>query len=126
MYYRCVSMSSNISSYSFHESMKELSLASLTKGSSSLPPTLLPSLAPPTCLLDYPPLAGLTNGIIAGLNEVRQCAPVAVGSELARETRRLLDSTVHDIAELHRSANIIISPIPSVKKGQMKLYATCV
>jgi hypothetical protein len=88
----------------FHESMKQLSLASLTRTTSSLapPPSLGPSLTPPTCLLDHPPLAGLTNGILGGLNEVRQCAPVAVGRELARETRRLLDSTVHDIAELHR------------------------
>ena len=84
--------------------MKQLSLASLTRTTSSLapPPSLGPSLTPPTCLLDHPPLAGLTNGILVGLNEVRQCAPVAVGHELARETRRLLDSTVHDIAELHR------------------------
>ena len=87
---------------SFPEAMKQLSLAGLVRASSAPPPSLVPSLAPPTCLLDYPPLAVLTNAILAGLNEVRQCAPVAVGPELARETRRLLDSTVHDIAELHR------------------------
>ena len=88
--------------------MKQLSLGSLTTTTTTslAPPTFLgPSLTPPPSLLDYPPLAGLANGIVAGLNEVRQCAPVAVGPELARETRRLLDSTVHDILELHRSAS---------------------
>ena len=39
---------------------------------------------------------------------MRQCAPVAVGPELARETRRLLDSTVHDIVELHRSVCVCV------------------
>ena len=98
----CVNERGSLSVYSFHEAMKQLSLASLVKVSSAPPPSLAPSLAPPTCLLDYPPLAVLTNAILTGLNEVRQCAPVAAGPELARETRRLLDSTVHDIAELHR------------------------
>ena len=88
--------------HSFHEAMKQMSLAGLVKVSSAPPPSLTPSLTPPTSLLDYPPLATLTNAILATLNEVRQCAPVAVATELARETRRLLDSTVHDIAELHR------------------------
>eukprot|EP00727_Mastigamoeba_balamuthi_P013266 m51a1_g8562 Conserved oligomeric Golgi complex subunit 8 (1256) ;mRNA; f:176262-180725 len=40
--------------------------------------------APPMRLLDYPPLAVLTNGVLTALNELRQCAPASLKGELGQ------------------------------------------
>ena len=59
------------------------------------------TLTPPHSLLDYPPLASLMNALVTAFNELRQCAPLAMGPEVAQELRRLLESTVHDVKESH-------------------------
>jgi hypothetical protein len=83
--------------------MKHLVLGSPLRGlSTSHVPASLPS--PPHSLLDYPPLATLTNVIIQAFNDLRQCAPLAGGPEISQELNRLLESTVHDIVEYHRQA----------------------
>lgn len=81
--------------------MKHLVLSSPLRGLSTAHiPSSLPT--PPHSLLDYPPLATLTNVIIHAFNDLRQCAPLAGGPEISQELNRLLESTVHDIVEYHR------------------------
>lgn len=38
---------------------------------------------PPYALMEQPPLAILVNGLLAALNELRHCAPLAVAQALA-------------------------------------------
>lgn len=38
---------------------------------------------PPYELMDHPPLAVLTNGVLGALNELRHCAPVSLSQRLA-------------------------------------------
>lgn len=82
--------------------MKKLVLVSPVHGTALTFPSIASSLAPPSCLLDYVPLASLTNSLLAALNDLRQCAPLAVGPDLAQEMRRLLESIVHDIGEFYK------------------------
>lgn len=49
--------------------------------------------APPYEIMQHPPLAVLTNGFLASLNEVRHCAPKG----LAEEISRTLDGALEDI-----------------------------
>ncbi len=89
----------------FHEAMKHFALTTPLRGLSTpaAPPPSFSSLpSPPHSLLDYPPLAALTNVLIQAFNDLRQCAPLAGGPEIAQELKRLLQSTVHDVVEYHR------------------------
>lgn len=93
---------------SFHEGMKRFTLVSHPRSlsTSSLPPHFPLSstqpLTPPHSLLDYPLLASLTNTLIQAFNDLRQCAPLALGPEISQELRRLLESIVHDVGEYHK------------------------
>lgn len=89
--------------------MKHLVLASPLRGLSTAhtPSFLSSSLpSPPHSLLDYPPLAVLTNTLIQAFNDLRQCAPLAGGPEISQELGRLLESTVHDVGEYYRYVEI--------------------
>ena len=96
--------------FRFHESMKRMTLSSPLRElttptmTSSMTAASLssPSLSPPHTLLDFPPLAQLTNALIHAFNELRQCAPLSLAPSIAQEIRRLLESTVHDIGEYYR------------------------
>ena len=93
---------------SFHDAMKRFTLVSRLRSlsTSTLPPHASLSstqlLTPPHSLLDYPPLANLTNTLIQAFNDLRQCAPLALGPEISQELRRLLESIVHDVGEFHK------------------------
>ena len=92
--------------------MKRLTLSSplreLTTSTPSAPLTLSTStLSPPHTLLDFPPLAHLTNALIHAFNELRQCAPLSLAPSIAQELRRLLESTVHDIGEYYRYMYVV-------------------
>lgn len=83
--------------------MKRLTLLTPLRGATELSYAHVTHiLTPPHSLLDYLPLASLTNALVSAFNELRQCAPLAMGPEVAQELRRLLESTVHDICEYHR------------------------
>lgn len=69
-------------------------------------------LTPPHTLLDYPPLAILTNALVQAFNDLRQCAPLAMGPEVCQELRRLLESTVHDVKEYHRCVCVYMQMYP--------------
>ena len=89
----------------FHETMKHFTLTTPIRSLTSLsthPSLSTPSTSPPHILLDYPPLATLMNSLIVAFNELRQCAPLSLGPEVAQEMRRLLESTVHDVGEYHK------------------------
>ena len=95
----------------FHEAMKHFTLTQLTNSSTLTLPTTPAAaatsmsqslLTPPHSILPYQPLVLLINALIISLNELRSCAPVAIGPEVSREIERLLQSTVHDIQEYYR------------------------
>ena len=96
--------------FRFHESMKRMTLSSplrelttptMTSSITSLSSSTQ-SLSPPHTLLDFPPVAQLTNALIHAFNELRQCAPLSLAPSIAQEIKRLLESTVHDIGEYYR------------------------
>ena len=98
--------------FRFHESMKRMTLSSplrelttptMTSSMASLSlSSSSSSLSPPHTLLDFPPIAQLTNALIHAFNELRQCAPLSLAPSIAQEIKRLLESTVHDIGEYYR------------------------
>ncbi len=88
--------------FSFHESMKRLTLSTPLRRATDLSTHSTHTITPPHSLLDYSPLASLTNALVTAFNELRQCAPLAMGPEVAQELRRLVESTVHDICEYHK------------------------
>jgi hypothetical protein len=82
------------------------SITSQSVLSSALPaPPTSSTLSPPHSLSPYQPLLLLTNAIITSFNDLRPFAPLALGPEITREIERLLQSTIHDIAEYHRIEN---------------------
>lgn len=52
-------------------------------------------MKPPLAILDSPPLAVFLNGILAAINDLRLCAPSAIGPVLARK----LEETILDAAK---------------------------
>lgn len=59
-------------------------------------------LTPPQIILDIPPLAIMTNAFVTALNQLRQCAPLALGPDVYMEVKRLLESIIHDVKEYYR------------------------
>eukprot|EP00884_Botryococcus_braunii_P004421 jgi/Botrbrau1/13980/Bobra.117_2s0010.1 len=53
---------------------------------------------PPYVLMDHPPLAILANGILAALNELRHCAPLAVAHSLGSILQEGLSAAVRAMA----------------------------
>ena len=114
--------------HSFHESMKKLTLLTPLRAISSSSSSLLSSttqpLSPPHSLLDFPPLSTLTNALITVFNDLRQCAPLVLGPEIARELQRLLESVVHDVGEYHRYQHSLVPRLPSPGSWESG-YETC-
>ena len=60
------------------------------------------TLAPPQSLMDFLPLSQLSNQILTGLNEVRQCAAIAVSPSVHRQIVTVMECVVHELCEYHR------------------------
>jgi len=61
------------------------------------------ALTPPQSLMDFLPLSQLSNQILTGLNEVRQCAAIAVSPSVHRQLVTVMECVVHELCEYHRS-----------------------
>ena len=53
-------------------------------------------------LMAHPPLAQLTNAVLAAANELRECAPVAVAPALVAATEEVLRATAGTLARFHQ------------------------
>ena len=92
--------------------MKKFTLISPRSYSSGLPLAGMSSkqgttLSPPQSLMDFSPLSQLTNRIVAGLNELRQCAAIGVSTSLHHQLVVVMECVIHQLCEYHRSVYII-------------------
>ena len=60
------------------------------------------TLSPPQSLMDFSPLSQLTNHIIAGLNELRQCAAIGVSASVHHQLVVVMECVIHELCEYHR------------------------
>ena len=88
--------------------LSSLSLSSLP----TCPPVVASSsgVSPPLALLDFPPLAILTNAVLAALNEVRLVCPLSSVEVVTREVQSLLTSLTTTMLNFHSTANTGLSP----------------
>ena len=92
--------------------MKKFTLISPRSYGSGLPLAGMSSkqgatLSPPQSLMDFSPLSQLTNRIVAGLNELRQCAAMGVSTLLHHQLVVVMECVIHQLCEYHRSVYII-------------------
>lgn len=58
--------------------------------------------SPPAVLLNYPPLAVLTNGYLSALNELRYCAPMAMQQSLSDILSKNLLLVTNHLNQFHK------------------------
>mmetsp|Transcript_8870 Transcript_8870/g.12046 ORF Transcript_8870/g.12046 Transcript_8870/m.12046 type:complete len:588 (-) Transcript_8870:145-1908(-) len=56
---------------------------------------------PPYSLMEFPPVAIFTNGVLAALNELRPCAPIALRHKLAQALQDTLTQAVAHLIKYH-------------------------
>ena len=59
------------------------------------------TLSPPQSLMDFSPLSQLTNHIVAGLNELRQCAAIGVSASVHHQLVVVMECVIHELCEYH-------------------------
>ncbi|RDD40462.1 Conserved oligomeric Golgi complex subunit 8 [Trichoplax sp. H2] len=59
-------------------------------------------LSPPMILLEFDPLAGYTNSVLAAFNEIRLCAPVAIAPAVAKKLQGSLVTCAITICDYYR------------------------
>ena len=101
----------------------ETTLQAVSASLSSLSLSCLPScpplsastsaVSPPLSLLDFPPLALLTNAVLAALNEVRLVCPLASVGVVRTAVQSLLSSLTTTMLNFHSTANTGLSPADS-------------
>ena len=89
------------------ENMKKFTLISPRSYSSSFPLAGVSSkqgttLSPPQSLMDFSPLSQLTNHIIAGLNELRQCTAIGVSTSVHHQLVVVMECVIYELCEYHR------------------------
>jgi len=91
--------------------LSSLSLSSLP----SSPPMLSssPSPSPPLALLDFPPLAVLTNAVLAALNEIRLVCPVSSLAKVVEAVQSLLCSLSTTMLAYHSTVHTGLSQADS-------------
>ena len=93
--------------FRFCEIMKKFTLISPCSYGPGLPLAGVSSkqgttLSPPQSLMDFSPLSQLTNHIIAGLNELRQCAAIGVSASVHRQLLVVMKCVIHELHKYHR------------------------
>ena len=91
----------------FCENMKKFTLISPCLYGSGLPLAGVSgkqgtTLSPPQSVMDFSPLSQLTNHIIAGLNELRQCAAIGVSASVHHQLVVVMECIIHELCECHR------------------------
>lgn len=88
----------------FDESLSSFSLMEAPQMSPS--PAFLADIQdktrPPPALMEFPPLAHYTNGLVAAFNNLRLCCPLAVMCEVIALLEKSLTKVISALLELHR------------------------
>lgn len=74
----------------------------LAPGSAYFTPPPATGDGPPLLLLEFPPLAELTNGILRTFNELRSCAPLSTAHGVTNALREVLRSCTKVILAFYR------------------------
>ena len=85
------------------DSLSSLALSSLPTSPGVLSSS--PSPSPPLALLDYPPLALLTNAVLAALNEIRLVCPVSSAVNVVGAVQSLLCSLTRTMLAFHSTVH---------------------
>ena len=104
------------------DSLSCLSLSSLPSSPPFLSPS--PSPSPPLALLDFPPLAVLTNAVLAALNEIRLVCPVSSVVQVVGAVQSLLSSLTATMLAFHSTVHTGLSPADSEGWTQLCLATT--
>jgi hypothetical protein len=59
----------------------------------------LTNLEPPAVLVEHPPLAVYTNGLLAAFNELRHCAPIAISGDVSLCLGRSFETVISALIE---------------------------
>ena len=99
--------------FRFQENMKKFTLISPRSYGSGLPLAGLSSkqgvtLSPPQSLMDFSPLSQLTNRVVAGLNELRQCAAIGVAQSVHCQMIIVMECVIHELCEYHRCVCVCV------------------
>ena len=86
------------------ESLTVLSLASLPPSPALISTLNTSAASPPLSLLDFPPLAHVTNSILTALNEIRLVVPLSSVTMVTRELQALLTRVTRTLLDYHTTA----------------------
>ena len=92
------------------ESLTSLSLASLPASPAMMSTLSTSAASPPLSLLEYPPLAHVTNSILTALNEIRLVVPLSSVTMVTRELQGLLTRLTRTLLDYHTTAKTRMSP----------------
>ncbi|XP_052790194.1 conserved oligomeric Golgi complex subunit 8-like [Mya arenaria] len=112
----------------FDDSMRSYSLVSSGTGVSGLPYN--PSsqgghLYPPTVLLEFHPLAAYCNDLLAALNDLRLCAPIALVTEVTQALQGSYELVNRIILAFHRAEETTFDAKERAKfEGFVSAYST--
>merc|ERR1719188_1373938 len=103
------------------------SLSSLSPSSLPSPPASMLSLtstspvSPPLSLLDYPPLALITNNILTALNEIRLVCPLSSSGLVIRSVQELLGKLTKTMLDYHTTSKTSLSSADNEGWGHLCL-----
>ena len=105
--------------FRFCENMKKFTLISPRSYGSGLPFAGVSNkqgttLSPPQSLMDFSPLSQLTNRIMVGLNELRQCAAIGVSASVHDQLVVVMECVIHQLCEYHRCVLYVVLLVCSV------------
>ena len=111
--------------------MKKFTLISPRSYGSGLPLAGVSSkqgtmLSPPQSLMDFCPMSQLTNHIIAGLNELRQCAAIGVSASVHRQLVVVMECVIHELWEYLRCVLHILCCVCSYVRACDVICAQCI
>ena len=95
------------------ESLSALTLASLPVSPAMMSTLTTSAASPPLSLLDFPPLAHVTNSILTALNEIRLVVPLSSVTMITRELQTLLIRVTRTLLDYHTTAKTRMTPSES-------------
>lgn len=89
---------------------QDMSRYVLAPGTAAFTPPPATTDGPPLLLLEFPPLAELTNGILRVFNDLRTCAPLSTAHAVTLILRDILKSSTKVILAFYRQEQTALGP----------------